>query len=118
MTDDDDARDKTAIDNSLMNQADDYVKRGRRLAGLDVADLKEVWVATFREMLVNSDLNYRDYFNDADSEFRLRRLEPPCDIVQAELDAYARETNLLADKDRILRQARLDLLRDMSKRKN
>ena len=88
------------------------------MAGLDVADLKEAWVATFREMLVNSDLSYRDYFNDADAEFRIRQLEPPYDLVQAELDAYARETNLLADKDWILRQAHLDLLRDMTKRKN
>ena len=73
-----------------IDRTEDYVKRGRPLAAVDAAALKEQWIATYRKWcrdVRNYDLQ-RDA-NDIESELSLRGEEAPIDRVVEEMHALA-----------------------------
>ena len=73
-----------------IDRTQDYVKRGRPLAAVEAATLKEQWIATYRRWcrdVRNYDLQ-RDA-NDIESELSLRGEEVPIDRVVGEMQALA-----------------------------
>jgi hypothetical protein len=73
-----------------IDRTEDYVKRGRPLAAVESAALKEQWIETYRKWcrdVRNYDLQ-RDA-NDIESELALRGEEVPIDRVVEEMHTLA-----------------------------
>jgi hypothetical protein len=74
---------------SAMNHAADYAQRGRLFAVLSQEQLTEKWIAAFREMARDPlDSTKRAYETELASEFELRNLERPFDLVREETKKY------------------------------
>jgi hypothetical protein len=73
------------LQHELMNEARDYVERGRNLQMLSSAKLLDTWVTRF-ECWFKTEGNPRD-MDDAAAEIRLRGLEMPYERVARELRA-------------------------------
>ena len=73
-----------------IDRTEDYVKRGRPLAAIDAAILKERWVEAYRKWCreVRS-YDLQREANDIESELSLRGEEVPIDRVVAEMHTLA-----------------------------
>ena len=73
-----------------IDRTEDYVKRGRPLAAIDAALLREQWIEAYRKWcreVRNYDLQREA--NDIESELSLRGEEVPIDRVVAEMHTLA-----------------------------
>ena len=75
------------IESESVDDIADYAARGRRFATLSDAELLEAWVGALKKSARNfQNTRVRDMHSDYTSEYRLRRLEPPYDLVSDDLD--------------------------------
>ena len=75
------------IESESVDDVADYAARGRRFAALSDAELLEAWVRALKKSAKNfQNTRLRDTHSDYTSEFRLRRLEPPYDLVSDDLN--------------------------------
>lgn len=90
MADDDITKHTRAwIENKPLEQAQAYVRRGRRYAHLSTDEIKERWVTAFRRMVGNvRDTSLQSEPNDLEAELTLRQEQPPFDRVRQEMDAF------------------------------
>jgi hypothetical protein len=86
------------LDSSLMDDANDYLQRGRRFESVATPEMGTRWAAAFRAFVEASAAHQlvgegardklaaraRD-FDDANAEMRLRGIDPPIDDVDREL---------------------------------
>jgi hypothetical protein len=90
-----------------MQQVRDYSSRGRSLESTPVAQLQGEWVALMRAWVTNPHEFRNPKRADIESEFTLRGLEPPYEMVVDEFEAVTRfisdamENMDEAEKDRI-----------------
>lgn len=73
------------LQSKSMNEAADYVARGRAHQGEGSEVLKDRWIEAFR--LWAADHNQAKPMDDLRAELELRGEEPPYEAVKAELDA-------------------------------
>jgi hypothetical protein len=77
------------LENVRLEATADYVRRGRQLSHVDVEELKQGWVAEFKRWVANLGSDNRvdpRPREDIESELQLRKIEPPWDLVQDELE--------------------------------
>ncbi len=73
---------------SQSDDAANYASRGRIYGGLSNEKLSAHWVESFRKIASDiGNLNARAVNADLKSEFDLRSMEPPYDLVRDEFDA-------------------------------
>ena len=97
--DDPDALAGALLQSALMDEAGDYLQRGRRFEGVATAQLNEQWTAAFRQFVRvaagfeagsrTGRYDTRD-LDDAAAELRLRGLDLPLDAVKDEAGALQR----------------------------
>jgi hypothetical protein len=93
------------IDDDRMEQTRSYLQRGRRFAGLEIDALNARWVAAFKLYAAPKGVgphmgpHVRD-MEDADAEIRIRGLQVPGHLVEAEFKSWE------ARVDRQMREAR------------
>jgi hypothetical protein len=90
MADDDIAKLTQAwIENKPLEQAQAYVRRGRRYADLPTDEVKERWVVAFRRMVSEvRDASLQREPNDLEAELILRQEQPPFERVRKEMDEF------------------------------
>ncbi len=77
------------IENKPLEQAQAYVRRGRRYADLSTDEVKERWVTAFRRMVADvRDTSLQREPNDLEAELTLRQEQPPFERVRQEMDAF------------------------------
>jgi hypothetical protein len=80
----------------------DYVQRGRDLKGVSTQQLKERWVAAFKQMAATLSPQRRPIDPpirlDIESELSIRGEEPPLHEVKPELEAFQRAAKEAIDK--------------------
>src|SRR2546423_534127 len=83
------------LQNSTLEQAENYIKRGRSLSKVDAGELKDRWVHAFRRMVAaaqsrqrESNLNRRDR-TDIEAELLIRNVDPPYDAVRKAMKALS-----------------------------
>ena len=75
------------IESESVDDVADYAARGRRFAALSDAELFEAWVGALKKSTKNfRSTRLRDTHSDYTAEYRLRRLEPPYDLVSDDLN--------------------------------
>jgi hypothetical protein len=75
------------IESESVDDIAEYAARGRKFADLSDAELSEAWVRALKQYAKNfQNTRLRDTHSDYTSEFRLRRLEPPYDLVSGDLN--------------------------------
>jgi hypothetical protein len=81
------------LQNSTLEQAENYIKRGRSLSEVDAGELKDRWVHAFRRMVAaaqsrqrESNLKRRDR-TDIEAELLIRNVDLPYDAVRKEMKA-------------------------------
>jgi hypothetical protein len=65
----------------------DYLKRGRKLAGVPLEELRTRWMALIREWAENTSSFDHNEEQDIRSEMAARKIEPPFDLVRDALNA-------------------------------
>jgi hypothetical protein len=106
-----DPRDAGAILNAFlqhksMEQMQDYLARGRRLAKLDIGRLNEDWVIAVRSWLAHKHRTKERLMDDLAAELRLRGLEPPYSAVERDLADRSAQTNEAKRKKTVRKVAR------------
>jgi hypothetical protein len=106
-----DPRDAGAILNAFlqhksMEQMQDYLARGRRLAKLDIGRLNEDWVIAVRSWLAHKHRTKERLMDDLAAELRSRGLEPPYGAVEQELADRSAQTNEAKRKKTVRKVAR------------
>jgi hypothetical protein len=72
----------------------DYAARGRKYRHLSAEDLTIAWKTAFRAMAGDvRSYERRAVEEDLKSEFLLRKIEPPYDLIREDMDRYAAEAN-------------------------
>jgi hypothetical protein len=75
------------IESESVDDIAEYAARGRKFANLSDVELSEAWVRALKQSAKNfQNTRLRDIHSDYTSEFRLRRLEPPYDLVSDDLN--------------------------------
>jgi hypothetical protein len=81
------------LQNNSMEQARDYLARGRRFAQLDIGQLNQDWIIAVKSWLARKEPTNELIMDDLASELALRKLEPPYDAVRQELIDRLAQTN-------------------------
>jgi hypothetical protein len=68
----------------------DYVSRGRRLEHTPEEALARDWVELMRAWAAAPEKGQDPKRRDIESEYSLRGLQPPCELVRSEMDTLAR----------------------------
>jgi hypothetical protein len=77
------------LEDRRLNEAADYVRRGRANERKSVEELEHEWLAGFRAWAESSGRDKvfdRRSLDDVESEMYLRRVEPPFDLVKNEIE--------------------------------
>jgi len=74
-------------ENERMERLQDYLKRGRKLAGVPLEELRTRWMALIREWAENTSSFDHNEEQDIRSEMAARKVEPPFDLVRDALNA-------------------------------
>jgi hypothetical protein len=91
---------------SEQKQIQDYLNRGRRHRSVAEAELRDMFVERMREWVAGEG-PAPTAFNDVESEFHARGLQPPFDLVPGELELISKRASEVIqaltpeDKDRI-----------------
>ena len=93
----DDPRDPELVVNTFLQhksleQAQDYLARGRRFTTFDVPQLTNDWITAVRSWLAHKDHTKERMMDDLAAELRLRGLEPPYLAVEQELASCSAQT--------------------------
>jgi hypothetical protein len=93
--------------NQEQEQADDYRKRGRKLAAVETEHLKQQWVDAFKRWAAGNRADHR-VREDIQAELLIRGHEVPFELVQGELAALkatsrATDERLFRDPARLAR---------------
>lgn len=99
------------LENEDMNATEGYLARGRRFASLTVDHLREEWAEAYRQTFAVGGSSDAETFDDLRAELRLRRLEEPMELVEAE--SAAMRERIAADYARAKAEGR-DLVDDDS----
>jgi hypothetical protein len=99
------------LEDRRLDEAVDYVRRGRAHENETVEHLEQEWLAGFRAWVAssaNDELFNRRSLDDVEAEMYLRRIPPPFERVQHEIEALRaaqdRRFRLLAhDPDALMR---------------
>ena len=79
------------LQNKGLERVEEYAKRGRKLARVDAAMLKQQWIELFKLWAQEpTDAELRDRFEDIEAELQLRGDTPPVDAVKAEMDGLTK----------------------------
>jgi hypothetical protein len=71
---------------SVIDQTEDYLRRGRRFSDLETDVLKEQWIVAFKKHCRDfEDVALNRKSNDLQAELALRSIDPPFDVVEADL---------------------------------
>ena len=76
-----------ALRHAEMRETQDYVERGRALAGHTDEQVKDVCAATFEKHFAKPTKESGRNMDDAGAELRLRKIDLPVERVQATFDA-------------------------------
>ena len=83
------------IESDSADDVADYAARGRRFCELSNAELSAAWVRSFKAAANNfRNKDLRDVTSDYTSEFRIRSLQPPYDLVDDDLNVMAAAVKL------------------------
>jgi hypothetical protein len=94
------------LQNNSMEQARDYLARGRRFAQLDIGQLNQDWIIAVKSWLARKEPTNELIMDDLASELALRKLEPPYDAVRQELIDRLAQTNKSQRKKKLRAIAR------------
>jgi hypothetical protein len=87
------------LENQQLMRLEDYVKRGRELAGIDGGELRERWITEFRKWVAfrprYMDQRVRE---DIEGELALRGEQPPFDFVKDELETLRAASRAAMDQ--------------------
>ena len=92
------------LQNQTLEQAEEYVKRGRSLAGEGTEDLKQRWIKAFQQWVKSVEEERRQHHSDRrerddiEAELLIRNVDLPYDAVKKEQDALIEATNLVVEK--------------------
>jgi hypothetical protein len=84
------------LHHALMNEAREYVVRGRSLGGSSDSEVQDIWVAAFRRWFDERTTANARNMDDAAAELRLRNIEPPYDRVKDKTDKIQAEIKRLS----------------------
>ena len=90
--------------NQTLEQAEEYVKRGRSLAGEGTEELKQRWIKAFQQWVKSVEEERRQHHSDRrerddiEAELLIRNVDLPYDAVKKEQDALIEATNLVVEK--------------------
>jgi len=107
------------VQNRQSEDAERYLKSGRRFKDADIGYLKERWVELHREM-INFDETNRIERDDVNAEIELRGEEIPFAVIKDEFQAFAEkmakwvEDSQQTDSDKF-REAGIELALDIEK---
>jgi hypothetical protein len=93
MTDDHRTAVDAYLENTLLEDTQADVGRGRAYAGLEIDELESRWAAAFKDWAtkaVRREPKNPTEMNDLTAEIGLRRRQPPLHLVTAEFDALRR----------------------------
>jgi hypothetical protein len=94
------------LQHKSMQETQDYLARGRRLAKLDVGRLNKDWITAIRSWLAHKRRTKERVMDDLAAELRLRGLEPPYSAVEQELADRSTQTNEAERKKTVRKVAR------------
>lgn len=95
-------------------EAENYLKRGRRLKDVETGVLKERWIELYKEFFGARDDTRRAEREDVSAELALRGEEIPFDAVAVELEALKKDINVEFARQKIDNPSRLaDSVRDI-----
>jgi hypothetical protein len=92
------------LQNQTLEQAEEYVKRGRSLAGEGTEALKQRWIKAFQQWVKSVEEERRQHHSDRrerddiEAELLIRNVDLPYDAVKKEQDALIEATNLVVEK--------------------
>jgi hypothetical protein len=92
------------LQNQALEQAEEYVKRGRSLAGKGTEELKQRWIKAFQQWVKSVKKERRQHQSerrsrdDIEAELLIRNVDLPYDAVKKEQEALIEATNLLVEK--------------------
>lgn len=86
------------LEHELMNEAAEYVGRGRTHGDASSEDLAARWVLAFRKWSRDPAGEDRRELDDLWAELRLRGIETPADQVAAEIDELAKRAAAEAER--------------------
>ena len=92
------------LQNQALEQAEEYVKWGRSLAGEGTEELKHRWIKAFQRWVKSVKKEKRQHQSerrardDIEAELLIRNVDLPSDAVKKEQDALIEATNLLVEK--------------------
>src|ERR1700683_212794 len=73
--------------NQRLEQLEGYIKRGRSLANISVGELRARWMAAIRAWASSLSEFDHEEREDIEAEMKLRKTEPPYDLVREQLNA-------------------------------
>jgi hypothetical protein len=88
---DPDAMAKAMFESQELEQTQAYVSRGRGHESLTVDQLRAVWVRAFKQWAASLGSADPRELDDVSAEFRLRKIEPPFNLVSDERRALVEE---------------------------
>lgn len=91
---------KSAMDESTMDEMQSYVERGRRFQNTELEALKQNWATSLSRWFADPE-NRAAHLDadDSEAELRLRGLEPPDHLVDADAKEMARARIIQAAED-------------------
>ena len=78
-----------------LEDAEDYINRGRHLSKIDMRKLKDRWIHAFRRAVAARQSRQRESSTnrqnriDIEAELLIRKVDPPYAAVKKELDAFS-----------------------------
>lgn len=78
------------LEDRRLNEAADYVRRGRAYERETAEQLEQAWLTAFRAWVASSVKDQafdRQSLDDLEAEMCLRRVQPPFDLVRDEIEA-------------------------------
>jgi hypothetical protein len=73
--------------NQRLERLEGYIKRGRPLANISLEELRARWIAAMRAWVSSLSEFDHEEREDIEAEMKLRKIEPPYDLVRDHLNA-------------------------------
>jgi len=75
-----------------------YTSEGRIYRDQHAAALEKLWVESFKKLATDLDAGAGKINDDVEAEYALRKLEPPCELVEEFLDILTKKAKDSMDK--------------------